>query len=371
LSSFSDLQLLPTLLASLADQGLTRPTDIQARTVPHLLDGKSLVGVSETGSGKTLAYVLPMLHQLKTLETEGATVSTPGRPRGLVLAPGRELGEQVSRVFKELTHTTRLRVRTVLGGSPLRMARRNVGGNFEILVATPGRLMQLLDRGHLTLEDVRLLVFDEADQILDPGFLPIARRIAGGCRDEVQLVMFSATLPRSLGAAIRELFSSAPVIVQTAGSERLVPTLRTDNRNVIRGRRFEVLRAVLQESPGVGSLLFANTREQCERVAAWLDEEGIAYANFRGEMNRVERRANLARFRSGEVLVLLATDLGARGLDIARVERVINVHLPQDVNNYLHRAGRTARAGRAGLVVNLVTHRDRPLLAKLRARQGH
>jgi ATP-dependent RNA helicase RhlE len=363
--SFYDLPLLPPLQSTLSEQSITVPTEIQSQTLPALLEGKSLVGVSETGSGKTLAYVLPMLHQLKSLELEGSSVDTPGRPRGLVLVPGRELGEQVSKVFKTLTHAARVRVRVALGGSAKKVARRAVAGNFEILVATPGRLVQLMDGGLLKLDDARMIVFDEADQILDPGFLPVVRRILKAAPHDVQLVMFSATLPQSLETVVGEVYATPPVRVRTSGSQRVVPTLTTDNRQVGAKTRFDVLRTVLAKGPKRTSLLFANTREQCDAIAAFLETEGVAYVAYRGEMDRLERRANLARFRKGDVSVLIATDLGGRGLDIERIERVINVHLPQDIHNYLHRVGRTARAGRSGLVVNLVTPRDKPLMTKL------
>lgn len=369
MQSFSELPLLSTLLASLSEQKLKRPTDVQAATLQALLDQRPVVGVAETGSGKTLAYVLPMLHRLKSLEIGGSAVSSGGRPRGLVLVPGRELGEQVGQVFKSLTHGTRLRVRTVLGGSPKRIARKNVSGNFEVLVATPGRLTQLVDSGELKLDDVRMLVFDEADQMVDPGFLPVAHRILKECPSSVQLVMFSATLSVALEGVVAALFSRAPLIVRTKGSQHVVPTLITENRDVV-GDRYDMLREVLAENPSQGTLLFANTRLQCDRLAEWLDNEGIAYANYRGQMERLERRANLARFRDGEISVLVATDLGGRGLDIERVERVVNVHLPNEIDNYLHRVGRTARAGRRGVVVNLVTQRDHPLLAKLKKREA-
>ena len=366
LTTFSELPLLPTLRTSLAEQSFKRPTEIQARTLPPLLDGRSLVGVSETGSGKTLAYVLPLLHQLKSLELGGSAVSTPGSPRGLVLVPARELGEQVSKVFKTLTHGTRLRVRTALGGTKKQVARQSVSGKFEVLVATPGRLKQLLEEGGLKLDDVRMLVFDEADSLLDKGFLPVAQGILETCPNSVQLVMFSATLPASLENAVSSLFTSPPVRVQTEGSERIVRTLKTENRRVAnRAERFEVLCAVLAEAPTESTMLFVNSREQCETLGHWLDDQGIAYVDYRGEMDRGERRKNLARFRNGEVTVLLTTDLGSRGLDIERVGRIINVHMPQHMANYLHRVGRTARAGRYGLVVNLVTPRDAPLMDKL------
>jgi len=177
--------------------------------------------------------------------------------------------------------------------------------------------------------------------------------------------MFSATLPQSLETVVSDLFSDKPLLVRTQGSQHTVPTLRVDNRTVIDGRRFDVLRAVFTEDAETGTLLFANTRKQCERIADWLTNEGISHAAYMGQMDRIERRDSLRRFRSGEITVLLATDLGSRGLDIDSLQRVINVHLPQDFDNYLHRAGRTARAGRSGLVINLVTERDHALMDKL------
>lgn len=369
LPSFSDYPLLPTIKTSLAEQDLSTPTEIQARSIPELLKGRSLVGVAETGSGKTLAYVLPMLHHIKELEAADAPVSDAGRPRGIVLVPGRELGEQVGRVFKSLTHHTRLRVRYAIAATNKPVARQNVNSDFEILVATPGRLKQLLQQQRLRLDDVRMLVFDEADQLLDQGFRPIASKLAQDCPNKAQLVMFSATMPETLRAIVKDLFGEKPLQIETHGSHKVVRTLRTDNRKVEHGRRMDLLRTVLREKPGQGTVLFANTRAQCDVIAEWLDEDHIAYVRYMGEMDRGERRRNLAQFVDGEVSVLLTTDLGGRGLDIERIDRVVNVHLPKDVDNYLHRVGRTARAGRKGLVVNLVTERDNPLMAKLKKRE--
>jgi len=291
-------------------------------------------------------------------------------PRGLVLVPGRELGEQVAKVLKSLTHSTRLRVRSAIGGSKKKIAKQSVSSNFEILVATPGRLTQLLRSGELKLSDVRTLIFDEADQMIDPGFLPVARQILKACPREVQLVMFSATLPGALDAVVDSLFPAPPERVRTRGSQRVVPTLTTINRDVQNGHRLPHVMDLLREEPRIGTMLFVNTKEQVKTVAGWLDEVGFPYVAYAGQMERQQRRINLAKFRNGEVSILIATDLGGRGLDIELVERVINVHLPQDVDNYLHRVGRTARAGRTGLVVNLVTRRDASLMKKLARRAG-
>src|SRR6185436_895617 len=329
MTTFSDFSLLPTLQATLAEKGLTTPTEIQVRAVPALLQGKSVIGLSPTGSGKTLAFVLPLLHRLKSLEIEGHPITEENRPRGIVIVPARELGEQVTRVFKPFTHTTRLRVRSVLGGTKFEVAKRNVQGCFEILVATPGRLLQLMERDLVLLEDVHTLIFDEADRMLDQGFLPDATRIAEACPPVRQLAMFSATVSPA------------------------VHTLTTVNLNVPTGKRFPFLQDLLSKKVDGGTLIFTNTREQCDDLAQLIEGHGRRCLVYRGEMDKVERRANLKAFRDGEIDLLISTDLASRGLDVEHVVRVINYHLPSDLENYLHRVGRTARAGRKGLVINL------------------
>jgi len=358
---FSELNLLPSLQKTLAEKGLITPTEIQIRALPALLGGKSVVGVAQTGTGKTLAYALPVLDRLKHLEIEGQPVKEESHPRAAVIVPTRELGEQVSRVFKLFTHETRLRVRSVLGGTSLDVAKKNLKGPFEVLVATPGRLLQLMDRGLVSFSDVRILVFDEADQMLDPGFLPDAKRIIEACPGERQLGLFSATISLPVQELINELFSTAEVI-RNEDTTRLVPTLTTKQRFVKSGIRFPFLEEELRISASGGTLIFVNTREQCDEVAGLLQAIGRECVVYRGEMDKVVRRSNLKSFRDGKVDLLVSTDLASRGLDVPHVSRVINYHLPHSMENYVHRVGRTARAGRQGLVVNLVTKRDMPLM---------
>lgn len=359
--TFADLTLLPSILATLAEQKLKTLTEIQQRALPALLAGRSVVGVAETGSGKTLAYALPILHALKTLENEGSKVDAAGRPRAVVVVPTRDLGEQVSKVFKPFTHTTRLRVRTVLGGTDIAVAKKNVAGPFEVLVATPGRLVKLLDRRLVDFSDVRTLVFDEADQMLDQGFLPDAGQIVRACPRERQLALFSATVSPMVEQLIAKLFKDAELI-RSAGSHKVVATLTTINRDVVNGQREPLLKKVLAEKVAGGTIIFANTREQCDALAAIIAEMGRSYTVYRGEMDKVERRQNLKAFRDGKVELLISTDLASRGLDVEHVGRVINYHLPKEMENYLHRVGRTARAGRTGVVINFVTERDRALI---------
>jgi superfamily II DNA/RNA helicase len=366
---FTDFDLLPSLQATLAEKGLTTPTEIQNRAIPALLEERSLVGVSETGSGKTLAYVLPILHMLKSMENRGLRINLESMPRACVVVPTRELGEQVTRVFKPFTHTTRLRVRSLLGGTTMEVAKRNIQGPFEILVATPGRLVQMLDRGLINLSDIRVLIFDEADQMLDQGFLPDANRIVSECPPVRQLALFSATVSPTVQELMNKLFSDAEVI-RSEGSHHVVPTLNTENHTVINGKRFPLLETLLSGPVSGGTLIFTNTREQCDTLAQELFKKGHGCAIYRGEMNKVERRSNLKAFRDGKVNLLISTDLASRGLDVEHVGRVINYHMPQQMENYIHRVGRTARAGREGLVINFVTERDQKLVDQLHSVRG-
>lgn len=364
MSAFFQFPLLPTIKETLLEKAFNTPTDIQSKTIPLLLEGKSLIGVAETGSGKTLAYALPILHMVKTLEFEKGILEKKSRPRAAIIVPTRDLGEQVSKALKPFTHNTRVRVRTVLGGIAMDVAKKNASGAFEVLVATPGRLKQLLDSNFLDMSDVRFLVFDEADQMLDKGFLNDATQIVEACAPDCQKALFSATISSNIEELIKKLFAGAEFI-RTEGSHRLVPTLTTKNITVINGKRFPLLEKILDTPVEGGTLIFTNTRDQCDKLAKLLKDSGRKCLIYRGEMDKSERRNNLKTFKENKVDLLVATDLGSRGLDVEHVSRVINYHLPQEMENYLHRAGRTARAGRKGMVINLITERDGSLISRL------
>ncbi len=285
-------------------------------------------------------------------------------PAAGIIVPTRELGEQVSKVFKLFTHTTRLRVRSVLGGTTFEVAKNNIKGAFEVIVATPGRLIKLLDRELINLSDIRVLVFDEADQMLDQGFLPDATRLVKECPANCQLAMFSATVSVPVQKLINELFSEAEII-RSGGHHKVVPGLTTRNQIVVDGKRLPILDGLLKDPVKGGTIIFTNTREQCDKVADYIKQNGYRCAIYRGEMDKVERRSNLKKFRDGEIGLLISTDLASRGLDLECVGRVINYHMPHQMENYIHRVGRTARAGRKGLVINFVTERDQNLVDRL------
>ena len=361
---FSDFGLLPSIEKTLQEMNLHAPTEIQSQVIPLLLSGQSVVGVSETGSGKTLAYALPILQRLKSLEEAGDKIEKESAPRAVIMVPTRELGEQTSKVFKSFTHATRLRTRPALGGMTFEQSRRNIAGPFEILLATPGRIVKLLEEERLDLSDVRLLVFDEADQMMDQGFLQDTQFVVNECV-QAQLALFSATVSVSVQKMIDEHFAGAE-IVRSSRSGKIVETLVTQNLTVENGKRWPLFEKVLKQKSEGGTIIFANTREQCDKLAQELTEKNYPCVIYRGEMENTDRRKNLKKFREGEVEFLVATDLAGRGLDIPTVGRVISYHLPKEMENYLHRVGRTARAGRKGLVVNLVTERDHSLISRLK-----
>jgi ATP-dependent RNA helicase RhlE len=364
MNTFPEFGLIPTVLKTLKTKRIFTPTEIQKNAIPLILSGQSVVGVSETGSGKTLTYALPLLHLLKLQEEQNDPVKADSSPRAIVMVPTRDLGEQVAKVFKDFTHDTRLRVRTCLGGQTFEQSRRNTSGPFEILLATPGRLIQLLDKKLLQLSDIKILVFDEADQMLDKGFLDDSQKVVAKCPKGTPLALFSATVSKNVQDLINSLFVDAEVI-RSSGSGKVVKSLITKNEIILDGLRWPIFEKLLKQKPDGGTLVFTNTREQCDKLAQEMMSKNFSCVVYRGEMDKVERRNNLKKFRKQEVDVLISTDLAARGLDVEHVGRVINYHLPQQIDNYLHRVGRTARAGRSGLVINLVTERDLKLLAEI------
>lgn len=362
--TFDDLDLLPTLRETLTARGFTTPTPVQRLALPRLLARQDVVAVAQTGSGKTLTYVLPILDQLKRLEDQGNPTVLPAEPRGLVVVPTRELCEQVAGVFKDFTHATRLRVRAAFGGQPLRKSRDRVAGTFDVLIATPGRLEKLVEVGALSLEALRIVILDEADHLLEPSFVRGVLALVQQAPGRRQLALFSATLEEPVRGLVADLFPEA-TLVETDGAAQVPGTLTTRYVDVPDGKRFDRLPALLAEPADGGTLLFANTRDQCDRVCEAVRAAGHACEVLRGESDPVARRRHLRAFRAGELPMLVATDMAARGLDIPLVGRVINVHLPRTEEAYLHRAGRTARAGRPGVVVNLVTPRDAALVEAL------
>jgi ATP-dependent RNA helicase RhlE len=342
LTDFSMLGLHPSLLNALAKQGFDTPTPIQARAIPHLMEGRDLMGLAQTGTGKTAAFGLPLIHALL-----GQARPSPKEVRALILAPTRELVNQISETLRDLASGGHLRITTVVGGASLNAQAQRLARGTDILVATPGRLLDLLERRALSLGNARHLVLDEADQMLDLGFIHALRRIARLLPEARQTMLFSATMPKQM-AELADTYLHDPVRVQVAPPGQVADKITQSVHFVSQGDKARLLEGYLGEHPGEAALVFARTKHGSEKLMKLLAGWGFAAGSIHGNKSQGQRERALKAFREGDIKVLVATDVAARGLDIPTVRHVYNYDLPNVPENYVHRIGRTARAGAAG-----------------------
>ncbi|MFN4098833.1 MAG: DEAD/DEAH box helicase [Pararhodobacter sp.] len=358
MTDFSMLGLAPSLLAALERTGKDQPTPIQARAIPALMEGRDLLGLAQTGTGKTLAFGLPILHRL-----QGQGKPAPKSARALILAPTRELVQQIAVALTELAHGTPTAIVTVVGGASInRQIDRMVRG-CDVLVATPGRLIDLLERGSVTLGQVQMLVLDEADQMLDLGFIHALRKIARHLPKERQTMLFSATMSKDMGE-IAEAYLDKPVKVQVAPPGKAAERIEQAVHFVAQGDKAKLLEGYLDKHRDELALVFGRTKHGSEKLSKLLASWGFSVGSIHGNKSQGQRERTLAAFRAGEIKVLVATDVAARGLDIPLVAHVYNFDLPNVPENYIHRIGRTARAGREGRAVALCSPAE---MADLRA----
>jgi superfamily II DNA/RNA helicase len=351
------------LVERLARDGITAPFPIQAETIADALAGKDVLGRARTGSGKTLAFGLPMLARL----SEGGQRSAPRRPRALVLIPTRELAMQVSDVLEPLVHVLGLRHKLVAGGLSYTNQINALNRGVDVLIATPGRLRDLLERGAVELTDVRIVVLDEADHMAEMGFLPEITSIldllpAGG-----QRLLFSATLDRGVDGLV-ERYLTDPVTHSTDDVAASVTTM-THTVLLVEPQDKRIVTAELASRPG-RTLVFVRTKLGADRVAQQLREQGVFAAALHGGLSQAVRNRVLGAFREGSLPVLVATDVAARGIHVDDVSLVLQVDPPGDYKDYLHRAGRTARAGEAGTVVTLVLPHQRRTVQRQQQEAG-
>jgi len=347
-TSFSELGLAAPLMRALEEAGYETPTPIQAQSIPTVLAGRDLLGIAQTGTGKTAAFALPILHRL---------AQKGGRPprggcRALVLSPTRELSAQIAESFRTYGKHLGLSVGVVFGGVPQGPQRRLLSGGVDVLVATPGRLQDHLDGGIARLDRVEVLVLDEADQMLDKGFLPAIRRLVRVLPAQRQTLFFSATMPTEIGKLAAELLND-PARVEVA------PVATTAERVAqrvihVEGARKRGLLASLLRAEGVGrTLVFARTKHGADRVVKQLAQDGLTANAIHGNKSQGQRERALLEFRTGEAPILVATDIAARGIDVDGVTHVVQYDLPDVPESYVHRIGRTARAGASGEAIAL------------------
>ncbi len=346
---FDMLGLAPRLINVLKEQGITDPTPIQTQAIPHAMNGRDVMGLAQTGSGKTAAFGLPMIHALMK-----AGVKPNGKTaRGLILAPTRELAKQIADNLTAYTKGSHLKVALVVGGAGIVAQTKRLAGGVDLLVATPGRLIDLLDRRAVRLDETIYLVLDEADQMLDMGFIHALRRIAPLLAKDRQTMMFSATMPKLMGELAGTYLTDA-VRVQVNPPGQAVKKINQSVHFVAQAAKTDLLIELLDKHRDELAIVFGRTKHGCEKLYKVLEKKGFAAASIHGNKSQGQRQRALEAFKAGKTRVLVATDVAARGLDIPDVRFVYNYDLPNVAENYVHRIGRTARAGADGSAVALV-----------------
>jgi ATP-dependent RNA helicase RhlE len=355
--SFSQLGVGPALCTALSRMGYTRPTPVQSAAIPIVLKGSDLLARAQTGTGKTAAFALPMIERLLA---RGHRARTRG-PLGLVLVPTRELAVQVHGAIAAFGAPADLRVAVLVGGNPIPPQVRALKAGPDIVVATPGRLIDHLQRRTIDLSGIGMLTLDEADRMLDMGFLPSLRRILQALPRARQTLLFSATLPAAVTRLSAE-FTREPARVDVSNDVVVAPAIKHRVHPVDLDRKRELLLHVLRQAPVGQALVFCKTRRGADRVGKHLLSAGLKTAVIHGDKGQAARTRSLSDFTTGRVNVLVATDIAARGLDVARLPLVVNYDLPLAGEDYVHRVGRTGRAGLGGRAISLVTSSDRHLL---------
>ena len=366
-SLFTSLGLAPQLLRATREEGYHTPTPIQARAIPSALEGRDILGCAQTGTGKTAAFALPILDKL----IKQGVADDRGRhyPRALVLSPTRELAGQITASFATYGRHTRLRHTAIYGGVSQFHQEKALRRGVNILVATPGRLIDLLDQGIIDLGEIETFVLDEADRMLDMGFIQPIRRIASEIHEDRQTLLFSATMPREIRALADSLLHN-PVSVTVTPVTSAVPLIDQSVFMVARDQKQALLHHLIGEHAITRSLVFTRTKHGADKVTRRLCRAGISADSIHGNKSQNQRQRALDGFRAGKSHVLVATDVAARGLDIDDISHVFNFDLPHEPEAYIHRIGRTGRAGATGSAIAFCDREERGLLRQIEKLTG-
>ncbi len=361
--TFADFNVHPDIVEALSAAGIVHPFPIQAMTLPVALDGHDIIGQAKTGTGKTLGFGVPMIQRaVSPKDAAFATLSTAGKPQALAVAPTRELAVQVSGDLERAGKARGVRVLTVYGGRAYEPQIEALQRGVEIVVGTPGRLIDLAKQGHLDLSAVKSVVLDEADEMLDLGFLPDVEKLLAMTPASRQTMLFSATMPGAVVALARR-YMTQPTHIRAMGEEQDGHTVKAVEQFVYRAHamdKVEMLARMLQAEGRGLTIIFSRTKRTAAKVADELADRGFAAAAIHGDLGQGAREQALRAFRNGKVDILVATDVAARGIDVENVTHVVNYQCPEDEKTYLHRIGRTARAGNTGVAVTFVDWDDMP-----------
>jgi ATP-dependent RNA helicase DeaD len=358
LPTFEELGIIEPLTRAVKDVGYETPTPIQLRTIPTLLTGRDVIGQAPTGTGKTAAFALPILQQLDIHDTS---------VQALVLTPTRELAIQVAEAFHSYSkYLGRVRVLPIYGGQPIQKQLERLRTGVQVVVGTPGRVMDHLRRGTLDLAGLKMIVLDEGDEMLRMGFIEDVEWILSQAPSTLQTALFSATMPVEI-RRVADRYLSDPVLVESEHRTITVPTIHQRFMTVGEPQKLDALAQLLEteSTPGAATLVFVRTKLRAAEVAERLQARGYAAEAMQGDMSQAQRESVIRRLRSGQLELVVATDVAARGLDVERIGMVVNYDIPNDLESYVHRVGRTGRAGRSGSAVLFVTPREQRQLRAL------
>jgi ATP-dependent RNA helicase RhlE len=357
---FSPFNLDPKLRRGIAAAGFTQPRPIQIEAVPAALEGRDVLGLAQTGTGKTAAFALPVLERMLQAPKPG--------PRALVVAPTRELAAQISAEIESLARFTRIRVATVFGGVSAHRQRAALSRRPEILVACPGRLLDLLQQGAVRLDRIEILILDEADHMFDMGFLPDIRRVLASLPRDRQNLLFSATMPNEIRRLANQILH-APKVIDVA-HKRPLSTIEHTLYPVDSVQKLDLLRHLLGEVQSASAIVFTRTKHRARKLARQLSSSGYRAVALQGNMSQGQRERAMNGFRKRRFEVLVATDIAARGLDVQQVSHVVNFDMPNTADAYTHRIGRTGRADRQGKAYTFVTADDHRMVTQVERRIG-
>ncbi|MDV6345678.1 DEAD/DEAH box helicase [Nitrosomonas sp. Is37] len=359
-AAFDQLNLSDELLRAIADQGYVKPTPIQAQVIPHILDGKDIMGSAETGTGKTASFTLPMLHRL---QTHANSSTSPARHpvRALILAPTRELATQIHDNVRSYGKYLQLRSTVIFGGVSIDPQIKELQAGVEILVATPGRLLDHIEQKTINLSKVAILVLDEADRMLDMGFLPDIKRILMLLPPQRQSLIFSATFSEEIKQLADKLLKQ-PILIEVAKRNAINQSISHIVHLVTLERKHELLVQLIKQNDLKQVLIFVRTKQGVDRLVKQLSQYDVMATAIHGDKNQQQRTQALNDFKEGKIQALVATDVAARGLDIESLAYVINFELPTVPEDYIHRIGRTGRAGSKGNAISLVSESEKEFL---------
>ncbi|MDA9231260.1 DEAD/DEAH box helicase [Rickettsiales bacterium] len=360
MTDFKKLNLNSNIIKALDAKGYKHPTPIQKESIPHLLEGRDLLGIAQTGTGKTAAFALPILHNL----TKSSNSVRSNGVRSLILTPTRELASQIADNIERYSQNLGLRHKVIFGGVNIKGQIRDMKRGFDILIATPGRLLDLMNQGQVRYSQLEIFVLDEADRMLDMGFIHDIKKIIAKLPTKRQTLFFSATMPKVILSLANSILEN-PVKVEVAPESSTVEKIDQKVNLVHKSNKLPLLKDILVHKDLKSALVFSKTKHGANKIVKYLDEKSISSAAIHGNKAQNVRERALDNFRKGKIKVLVATDIAARGIDVPDITHVVNFDIPQDPESYVHRIGRTARAGKSGVAISFCDQSERQLLKSI------